>query len=144
MELRSGTMTLIEALDKRHGFFHEMGCRLSDHGLDRFYFSSFTTQEIDSILRNCLKGNHFIWGSWKIQTAVMLSSADWIIKGLTQQFHVGALRTAIQGCSDRWDRIQAGIRSELCKIPWKYRSFSVNLIIMSNLPKQLSIIESCR
>src|SRR5664280_2982264 len=34
--------SLIEVLDKRHNFFHEMGCRLSDHGLDRFYFATFT------------------------------------------------------------------------------------------------------
>ncbi len=29
---------LIEALHRRHTFFHEAGCRLSDHGLDHFYF----------------------------------------------------------------------------------------------------------
>jgi glucuronate isomerase len=88
--------TLIEALDKRHGFFHEMGCRLSDHGLDRFYFSSFTTQEIDSIFKKLLKGEIISSEeAEKYKTAVMLELCRLNNKrGWTQQFHVGALRNS--------------------------------------------------
>jgi glucuronate isomerase len=33
---------LNEALDKRHQFFHNEGCRLSDHGLETFYAEPYT------------------------------------------------------------------------------------------------------
>jgi glucuronate isomerase len=88
--------TLIEALDKRHGFFHEMGCRLSDHGLDRFYFSAFTTQEINSIFKKLLKGETISSEeAEKYKTAVMLELCRLNTKrGWTQQFHIGALRNS--------------------------------------------------
>ncbi|MES2737576.1 MAG: glucuronate isomerase [Verrucomicrobiota bacterium] len=34
---------LLTALEKRHDFFHSMGCRLSDHGLNRCY-ANFSTE----------------------------------------------------------------------------------------------------
>jgi glucuronate isomerase len=104
---------LIEALDKRHGFFHEMGCRLSDHGLDRFYFSSFTTKETNSIFKKLLKGEIISSEeAEKYKTAVMLELCRLNSKrGWTQQFHVGALRNSnsrmfIQmGPDTGWDSI---------------------------------------
>ncbi len=86
--------TLLEALEKRHKFFHEMGCRLSDHGLDRFYFASFTFAEIDRIFKNLLKGEPISEDeSEKYKTAVMLELCRLNHKrGWTQQFHIGALR----------------------------------------------------
>ena len=33
---------LLHALQKRQDFFHEMGCRISDHGLETFYSEDFT------------------------------------------------------------------------------------------------------
>jgi Glucuronate isomerase len=88
--------TLAEVLDKRHRFFHEMGCRLSDHGLDRFYFSSFTSQEINSIFKKLLKGEIISSEeSEKYKTAVMLELCRLNHKrGWTQQFHLGALRNS--------------------------------------------------
>ncbi len=47
-------MLLLRAIDKRHKFFHDMGCRLSDHGLDRFYFTGFTHQKSTKFSGNCL------------------------------------------------------------------------------------------
>jgi glucuronate isomerase len=86
--------TLVEALDKRHTFFHEMGCRLSDHGLDRFYYSLFTAQEINSIFKKLLIGEIISSEeAEKYKTAVMLELCRLNHKrGWTQQFHVGALR----------------------------------------------------
>ena len=85
---------LLEALDKRHKFFHEMGGRLSDHGLDRFYFAAFTSSEIDRIFRNLLKGETISFEETeKFKTAVMLELCKLNHKrGWTQQFHVGAMR----------------------------------------------------
>ena len=86
--------TLVGALDKRHTFFHDMGCRLSDHGLDRFYYSLFTAQEINSIFKKLIKGEIISSEeAEKYKTAVMLELCRLNHKrGWTQQFHVGALR----------------------------------------------------
>jgi glucuronate isomerase len=85
---------LIEAVDNRHGFFHETGGRLSDHGLERFYFATFTASEIDKILKKLLKGDSISCEeAEKYKTAAMLELCKMNHKrGWTQQFHVGAMR----------------------------------------------------
>jgi len=40
---------LMSALDKRHAYFHENGCRLSDHGLETAIAEDYTTGEIEAI-----------------------------------------------------------------------------------------------
>ena len=107
--------TLVEALDKRHTFFHDMGCRLSDHGLDRFYYSLFTAQEINSIFKKLLIGEIISSEeAEKYKTAVMLELCRLNHKrGWTQQFHVGALRNSNSrmfrqmGPDTGWDSIGA-------------------------------------
>jgi glucuronate isomerase len=104
---------LVEALDKRHLFFHEMGCRLSDHGLDRFYFENFKASDINKIFEKLLKGDDISVEETEIyKTAVMLElcklnhKRDW-----TQQFHVGAMRNnnarmfRLMGPDTGWDSI---------------------------------------
>jgi len=106
---------LVEALDKRHKFFHEMGGRLSDHGLDRFYFATFTFVEINRIFKNLLKGNPIsLEDAEKYKTAVMLELCKMNHKrGWTQQFHVGAMRNnnarmfKQMGPDTGWDSIGA-------------------------------------
>jgi glucuronate isomerase len=85
---------LVVALDKRHAFFHEMGGRLSDHGLDRFYFDNFTASEIDKILTKLLKGESIsVEEAEKYKAATMIELCRLNHKrGWTQQFHVGAMR----------------------------------------------------
>ena len=86
--------TLIEALDKRHKFFHENGGRLSDHGLDRFYFSPFTEEEINKAFKKLVAGEKLAFDeSEKLRTAIMLELCRMNhARGWTQQFHVGAMR----------------------------------------------------
>jgi glucuronate isomerase len=86
--------TLIQALDNRHEFFHEMGCRLSDHGLDRFYFTAFSIKEINSIIKELISGKDIsAEEAEKYKTAVLLELCRMNHKRKwTQQFHVGALR----------------------------------------------------
>ena len=127
LELASGTEirnfeTLIEALDKRHEFFHAMGGRLSDHGLDRFYFAAFTQKEIDNILIKLLGGNVISQEETeKYRCAVMLELCRLNHKrGWTQQFHVGAMRNnnlrmfKKMGPDTGWDSI--GIAQDPAKI----------------------------
>ena len=114
--------SLLEALDKRHKFFHEMGGRLSDHGLDRFYFATFTQKEIEKIFNTLLKGENIsVEDAEKYKTAIMLELCKLNHKrGWTQQFHVGALRNnnarmfKLLGPDTGWDSI--GIAQDPLKI----------------------------
>lgn len=85
---------LIEATDNRHNFFHEHGGRLSDHGLDRFYYTTFTASEVNSIFRKLIDGSLLTYEETeKYRCAVMLEICRMNHKrGWTQQFHVGAMR----------------------------------------------------
>ena len=86
--------TLVEVLDSRHQFFHDNGGRLSDHGMDRFYFAKCTAGEADSILGKLLKGLSLSTDETeKYRCALMLELCRMNHKrGWTQQFHVGAMR----------------------------------------------------
>jgi glucuronate isomerase len=105
--------TLIKVIDNRHEFFHKMGGRLSDHGLDRFYFAPCTTDEADKIYKNLLKGKNLSADETeKYKTAVMLELCRMNHKrGWTQQFHVGAMRNnnsrmfRLMGPDSGWDSI---------------------------------------
>ena len=110
-----GFGSLVEALDKRHLFFHTIGGRLSDHGLDRFYFADYNASEIDMILKKLLKGETIsIEEAEKYKTAAMLELCRMNHKrGWTQQFHVGAMRNnnarmfRLMGPDTGWDSIGA-------------------------------------
>ena len=41
--------TYLDALKKRHDFFATMGCKVSDHGLEKIYADDFTMAEIKAI-----------------------------------------------------------------------------------------------
>ena len=105
--------TLIEALDKRHDFFHKTGARLSDHGLEKFWFAEFKSSEIDSALKRLLDGKTISSGETeKYRTAVMIELCRLNHKrGWTQQFHIGAIRNnssrmfSIIGADTGWDSI---------------------------------------
>jgi len=107
--------TLIEVLDSRHEFFHNMGGRLSDHGLDRFLYASFTASEADRIFKKLLKGEQISdEETEKYRAAAMTELCRMNHKrGWTQQFHVGALRNnnarmfRLLGPDTGWDSIGA-------------------------------------
>ena len=85
---------LLDALQKRHDFFHEMGSRLSDHGLETLYAEDFELEEIDKIFRNTLAGKQPTWEEvLKFRSAILLDFARMDhAKGWAQQFHIGAIR----------------------------------------------------
>ena len=90
----SNYQDLLHALQKRQDFFEEMGCRISDHGLETFYAEDFTMEEVDQIFKNTLKG---IQPSQeevlKFKSAILLDFARMDhAKGWAQQFHIGAIR----------------------------------------------------
>lgn len=85
---------LIKALQQRHDFFHEMGCRISDHGHATFYAEEYTLDEVFEIFDKALKGA-LLTGIEinKYKTAVLFMLAFMNNeKSWTQQFHIGAIR----------------------------------------------------
>jgi glucuronate isomerase len=46
----------MDALEKRHSFFHENGCRLSDHGLETVIAEEYTEKEIRDIFEKIRGG----------------------------------------------------------------------------------------
>lgn len=90
----SNYSSLLEALKARHDFFHQAGCRVSDHGLDTFYSEEYTDEEILVIFRKVREGNRpspveitKFKSALLYFLAVMDYEKDWV-----QQYHVGALR----------------------------------------------------
>ena len=87
-------MDLLEALARRHDFFEDMGCRLSDHGLETFYYEEYTHEEIEDIfirIRKKEKVSDLEILKFKTAMLVELAVMDHD-KGWTQQFHIGAIR----------------------------------------------------
>lgn len=90
----TGYQDLLDALQKRHDYFEDMGCRLSDHGLDTFYAEKCSQDDADRIFRNTLKGIQPKNEDVSIyRTAVLLDLARMDCRsGWVQQFHIGPLR----------------------------------------------------
>ena len=85
---------LMAALDSRHQFFHDNGCRLSDHGIETFIAEDYTQGEIEQIFAKVTSGavlSSEEIGKFKscmlYEFGIMDHSRGW-----TQQFHFGVLR----------------------------------------------------
>lgn len=82
------------ALKKRHDFFHQMGGRLSDHGLERCYDHFIPERQAAAIFAKARAGKpvspeeQFGYASY-----LMLQFGRWDAeKGWTKQLHIGGLR----------------------------------------------------
>jgi glucuronate isomerase len=71
-----------------------MGCRLSDHGLETFYYEEYEHDEIEDIFKRIRTGGAVTEKEKeKFKTAMLVELAVMDHeKGWTQQFHVGAIR----------------------------------------------------
>jgi glucuronate isomerase len=85
---------LTEALERRHAFFHEVGCRLSDHGLETIAASPCSSAEADRCFQKLRAqeplDQHETLGFKSLllhEFALMDHERGWV-----QQFHLGALR----------------------------------------------------
>jgi len=85
---------MIVALRKRQDFFAELGCKLSDHGIEEFYAEDYTETEIKAIFNKIYGGKELAQEEvlkFKSAMMVIFAEMDWE-KGWTQQFHYGAIR----------------------------------------------------
>ena len=102
-----------DALKSRHDFFHSLGCRSADHGLEHLYASDFTAAEIENIFKKLRESKSVTpEEAVKFKSAVLLQLAEWNYeRGWVQQYHLGALRKnnsrgeAELGPDSGWDSI---------------------------------------
>ena len=85
---------LIDALQRRHDFFAENGCKLSDHGLPEFYAEDYTDAEIEQIFGKVYSGKALSDDEIaKFKSCMFLKCAEMDYEsGWTQQFHYGPMR----------------------------------------------------
>ncbi len=86
--------SFMEALQSRHNYFHDNGCRLSDHGIETAMAEDYTLEEICSLFIRIRKGIDLssaeilrFKSCMLYEFGVMDHSRGWV-----QQFHLGALR----------------------------------------------------
>jgi glucuronate isomerase len=93
MEIRSFA-ALIEALDRRHAFFHAAGCRLADHGLEQIYATDFTAAQCESAFQTLWNGGAPSAAErLAFQSAVLLETGRMHARrGWVMQLHLGAMR----------------------------------------------------
>ncbi|MDY7028649.1 MAG: glucuronate isomerase [Spirochaetota bacterium] len=85
---------LLEALEVRHAFFHENGCRSSDHAFLVPVAEEYTEQEAARIFAALLMGESVTEREIRLfQTAVLIELARMNARrGWVMQLHIGALR----------------------------------------------------
>ena len=85
---------LFAALANRLDFFHEMGCKAADHGLDYVPYNAATPEEINTIFQKALKGEAISFDEVeKYKTALLIFCGEGYAKrGWVMQLHYGAIR----------------------------------------------------
>jgi glucuronate isomerase len=90
-----GSLTeFLDALKQRHDFFHEQGCRLSDHGLESCFAAECSEKQAAKIFLRARDGHAATpeetrqFGSFLMLYFGHLDTA----RGWTKQLHLGALR----------------------------------------------------
>ncbi len=86
--------SLVEAVDKRHEYFHSVGCRLSDHGVAYVPAAEVSASELDAIFKKVMKGKTVSAEEQDAFLAAFLYEAGKMNhkRGWAQQFHVGVFR----------------------------------------------------
>lgn len=85
---------LINALQLRHDYFAEVGCKLSDHGIEDFFAEDYTAEEIAAIFVKALAGEAVTdLEVRKYKSAILFDLAKMNhAKNWVQQFHYGPIR----------------------------------------------------
>lgn len=85
---------LLKALEERMNFFHEKGCRMSDHGIVNVPYVATTLEEVEDIFAKGLAGGEITaieeqkYKTYTLQfLAKMYAKLGWVM-----QLHMGALR----------------------------------------------------
>jgi glucuronate isomerase len=84
----------LAALKRRHDYFAENGCVLSDHGLEQLYAENYTDEEVSAIFLKIGAGDTLTKTEvLQFKSAMLHVFAVWDHeKNWVQQYHIGALR----------------------------------------------------
>ena len=84
----------LDALRKRHRYFHDMGCRLSDHGLNHVYADDCTEAEAARVFADARSGKKVSPAEAnKFRSFMLLFVGElYAARGWVMQLHLGALR----------------------------------------------------
>ena len=87
--------SFLDALKKRHDFFHEMGGRLTDHGLERCFYAETSEATVSNVFNNARKGTAATKSEREqFGFFLMREVGRWNAeKAWTMQLHLGALRS---------------------------------------------------
>jgi glucuronate isomerase len=84
----------MDALKKRHDFFHQSGCTASDHGLDVLWAAPYTQAEVEGAFAKARAGQALAPEEIEKFRSALLH--DFAVmdhaRGWVQQYHLGALR----------------------------------------------------
>jgi glucuronate isomerase len=85
---------LLATLEKRHAFFHERGCRLSDHGIETMCADDYSAADVRSTFETARKGAAVTGAAATRYKSALLHELALLdhARGWVQQFHLGALR----------------------------------------------------
>lgn len=99
----SNVEKLIEALALRIDYFHEAGCRLSDHGLEQLYHVNSSESNLDAIFKKALGGGNLFLDELAVFKRHVLIELGKLYhsKGWVQQFHLGAIRNTNTRMQDK-------------------------------------------
>ncbi len=86
---------VLNALEKRHEYFHQMGCRLSDHGLMQATASFCSHEQASAIYNKARKGGAVTpEDQQQFATYIMIRSGQLDAgKGWVKQLHLGPMRS---------------------------------------------------
>lgn len=85
---------LVDALKRRHDFFHSNGCKLSDHGISEFYAEDYTEAQLGAIFNKVYGGKELTREEncvFKSAMLTILAEMDYE-RGWVQQYHYGPIR----------------------------------------------------
>jgi glucuronate isomerase len=90
----SNLSDLLKALENRINYFHDQGCRLADHGVEKIYYAEATKADLKSAFSTIRNGrnlsqkqDHALTYYIMFELGKMYDTRDWV-----QQYHLGALR----------------------------------------------------
>lgn len=84
----------LESLESRIKYFHEAGCRLSDHGIESHFYMEADDEEVSKIYEKRMSGEHLTAEEIaKYKSAVLVFlGRKYQEYGWAMQLHIGALR----------------------------------------------------
>ena len=135
----NSAITFVEALKARHDYFHEHGCRLTDHGLELCPYIPCSNEDAEGIYKKLRSGLALDTNEaeqW--MTFILQHVARWnAAKGWTMQFHIGSIRNNNTGMFKKLGP-DSGYDSMLDEpVARKFVAFLDSLALTDELPKSI-------